>query len=364
MKTFLRQFRAWYVRHERAARAGAFAAGFLFDALTLPRIDLGYATLVLSAYLAIAAGGILLTAILAAGRLRLPATPRFLEWLELAVLFSFGNLMSGYAVLYAVSASFADSWPFLAMLLALFVGNELFRTFHRFLLFQLGMLFVALFSYLAFSLPILLSSIGTGVFLLSGALSLALFAAFAKLLERVDRARLRAMRRNLALTAAVIYTLFNVAYFGNLIPPIPLALRDIGVYHRVLTGTDGYTLVYEPAPWYLRFFSRTDSVYHRAEEEPVYVFSAIFAPTKLRTTIFHEWSRLDEEADAWVPRFRISFPIIGGRDGGYRGYSLAERVEPGRWRVAVAAERGQVIGRISFTVVPAAAAPALVTRVE
>ena len=42
---------------------------------------------------------------------------------------------------------------------------------------------------------------------------------------------------------------------------------------------------------------------------------------------------------------------MGGRDGGYRGYSVKRDPTAGHWRVNVVTEFGQVIGRVSFEVV-------------
>ena len=46
----------------------------------------------------------------------------------------------------------------------------------------------------------------------------------------------------------------------------------------------------------------------------------------------------------------MSFTLSGGRDEGYRGYSLTSNLAPGKWRVRMETERGQVMGRIGFTV--------------
>jgi hypothetical protein len=83
----------------------------------------------------------------------------------------------------------------------------------------------------------------------------------------------------------------------------------------------------------------------------VFVYGAVFAPTKLSTTIVHVWERYDDEEDAWREVGRIPFSIVGGRDGGYRGYSL-KQVTEGRYRVYVETQSGLVIGYISFIVEP------------
>jgi len=47
---------------------------------------------------------------------------------------------------------------------------------------------------------------------------------------------------------------------------------------------------------------------------------------------------------------RISFPLRGGRDEGYRGYSLKQNIFSGSWRVSVLAEDGRVISRKDFVI--------------
>src|SRR5438046_3026621 len=66
---------------------------------------------------------------------------------------------------------------------------------------------------------------------------------------------------------------------------------------------------------------------YRSPGERVYVFSAIFAPSGLSTIIFHEWQHYDENTKDWVTTNTEQFPIIGGRDGGYRGYSFKDNAE-------------------------------------
>jgi len=89
---------------------------------------------------------------------------------------------------------------------------------------------------------------------------------------------------------------------------------------------------------------------HIKKGEPVYVYSAVFAPTDLNTKIFHSWEYYDKVLDRWVKTDKIGFAIFGGRDGGYRGYSLKTSLVEGRWRVRVATERDQTLGRIEFDV--------------
>ncbi len=210
--------------------------------------------------------------------------------------------------------------------------------------------------------PVLLRRMGDGVFLLSGAFALALFALALRLLGRFGQGDAAGSRRALFPVVAMIFITFNFFYFNNMIPPIPLSLKEIGVYHEVSragspapsdAGRSGeYRLVYEAPPWYA-FGAATSKVFHRAGDEPAYAWSAVYAPTRLDTEVFHRWSYLDEAEGEWVSSTTVGFPISGGREEGYRGYSVKEGVFPGRWRVDVETPRGAVIGRFEFTVVDA-----------
>jgi len=53
----------------------------------------------------------------------------------------------------------------------------------------------------------------------------------------------------------------------------------------------------------------------------------------------------------------VTFPINGGRDGGYRGYTIKHNPEPGDWRVDINTSEGHLIGRITFKVERAAVPP-------
>ena len=80
----------------------------------------------------------------------------------------------------------------------------------------------------------------------------------------------------------------------------------------------------------------------------VFVYTAIFAPSKLNTRIYHHWEYYD--GDDWIEKDKLSFNIIGGRKDGYRGYSVKSAVEAGKWRVYVKTEQGKVLGRVSFKI--------------
>jgi hypothetical protein len=142
-----------------------------------------------------------------------------------------------------------------------------------------------------------------------------------------------------------------VFYFLNWIPPVPLSLRFGGIYHEVTKGEGGYHLTYEKVPWY-RPWQRSDDPY--LGDGPAYCFTAVFAPVDLTTTVYHRWQTrsfgAEGERRGYVTTDRIGFSIAGGRDDGYRGYTVKQQVAPGDWRVDVETADGRIIGRVAFRV--------------
>lgn len=334
----MQQYIALFQRYERYLFSLTLVVGFVVDNLTLTRIDLWLDNLVLIGYLAIAATGI---AVVNVSR----GWPGVLA--PYPIQYAFGGLFSGFVVFYSRSASWAASWPFLLALGVLLIGNEFFRTRYERLHFQAGIFFVALFSYAVFAVPVVVGKMGAAVFLLSGAISVACMALLLYLLFLASPARVREQQYVLARSVGVIFLVMNTLYFLNIIPPIPLALKEAGVYNRVERVAGDYILEREERPWYAFLLPNTLKV---PSGKPAYFYSAVFAPTRLNTEIVHHWQYFDDTTGEWVTALRVNLSIIGGRDGGYRTYSIKRNIAPGEWRVTVETPRGQVIGREKFRI--------------
>ncbi len=335
-------------------------AGFIADNLFLTkRVDLLLTNALLFSYLVIAGLGILLINLIQNGRLRHPLFIKTLPLLPVVAQFAFGGLFSGYLSLYSRSAGVSVSWIFIVALVVLIIGNERFAHFYARFLVQISLYFTVLFSFLIFFLPIVFHRIGPWMFLASGALALMVTGAYLALVFKLIP-QMREHSGRAVLAIAVIFVAFNILYFTNAIPPLPLALKQAGVYHAVMPQAGGgYLLSGEVVPWYEKYLNYAPT-FHGAPGAAVYAWSAIFAPSGLSTEILHQWQFYDTTRKQWTTTNTVSFPINGGRDGGYRGYS--EKINPasGPWRVNVVTQYGQIIGRISFTVVAASTTPPLV----
>src|SRR3989344_2393887 len=341
---------ALYERYERHISSFALIAGFIFDNLTLQRIDLLFEDLVMLSYLVISGGSIALLNYYHEYPPQKNLFVRIENLLPLFIQFTFGGLFSAFFIFYYRGATFSSSWLFMLILLSLLVGNEFFRTHYRKLTFQVSIYFLAIFSFFIFFVPVLLKTMGATVFVLSGAASLVFIYFFSLTLFKVVPKRYGASKINLRNSILSIFVLINILYFLNLIPPVPLSLKDAGVYYFIERVGENYIAIGEKKEWYesLPFF--IPETVNLETGSPLYVFSSVFAPTDLDTRIIHDWQYFSDQESKWISGTRITFPIIGGRDGGYRGFSKKESLFAGEWRVDVKTERNQIIGRVRFDI--------------
>lgn len=353
----------WVKANERHLSSLALIAGFVVDSLTLRRVDLLLENVVLVSYLGIAAVGIITINLVDAERMRGSVARVSGSLAPIALQFAFGGLFSAFFIFYTRSAALGESWLFLAFLLALLVGNERFRERYTRLVFQATVFFITLFSFFIFSVPVVLGVMGAWVFVVSGLVSLFVMGVLGALLARTAPERFLAARRMIFLWIGGAYVAINILYVTNVIPPIPLALKDSGVYHSVTrTAPGAYEVLDEPRSFLEKIMPyRT---VHIVPGEPIYAWSAVFAPTKLSTTVLHRWQYFDERKGSWVTTTQVPFTVSGGRDGGYRGYSLKTALAPGKWRVDVITPRGQVVGRMKFIVEYVETPPALHAEVR
>jgi hypothetical protein len=255
------------------------------------------------------------------------------------------------------------SWPFFLMLGAAFLANENLKSYYARLTFQLSFFFLSLFCFAIFILPVVLHAIGPFIFLLSGAVSLALLYLFLRFLPSgVDEKLSIGRRRTLNICIATIFVTINVLYFLNIIPPIPLSLQDASVHHAITRNAEGNYDVLSEDHGPLHFF-RLIEIVHARPGASVYVYSAIFSPTSLNTKIVHEW-QFYEPKRGWTTMSRVELPVRGGRGGGYRTYSVRNGITAGAWRVNVESPSGALLGRLRFNVALQAADPPLITQLK
>jgi len=336
--------------YERHISAAAMAGGFAFDNIAYGRVDHPVTQTLLIVYLGVAGVSIVLLHILVMHEeWQSDVVVKMRAYLPALTQFAFGSLWSAFLVFYARSGVFSGSWPFFLVLGAVFVGNEVFRQYHARLVFTATLFFFALLSYAIFMVPVFTHTIGELTFLLSGAAALLVFVLLLGLLNLLSRYTLGKIRSQILGGALGVFAAVNALYFLDVLPPLPLALQKVGVFHSVKRVGAVYVATEEKPSWtaWLGF----PQVVHAEPGKPIYVFSAVFAPIDLSTTIVHRWQRYDSKTGEWRTVQRIKYPILGGRKNGYRGYTKKTAPRQGLWRVDIDLDDGRMVGRTEFTVI-------------
>lgn len=358
------KLRRFLRKHQKYAPIVFFIGGFIFDTLTLGRIDRIYDLTVLCGHM------ISLTLTIYAynrmddGRWKGTWLERYEEFFPLAIQFFFGGLSSAYVIYFSRSVSLSKTASFFVILIILLLANEFLkrRISNKYL--QFNVYFFLNFTFLTFIVPVFLKDMGTSIFLISGLVSLGctlLLVLFTYYSSPTTRAEVKLGK--LIVLIFAIYLTINAFYFMKLIPPVPLALDEGIVAHNVQVEDDSYLVSYERNS--TRIFWRDHKFkFSYTPDQKVYIFSSIFAPTDLTKSIIHRWKWYNSAKGEWEFVEDISYKITGGRDDGFRGYTYKSNVRPGEWEVEVITEEELVLGVIDFKIIPAASINSkdLVTR--
>ena len=356
-------FKKLYEKHERVLIPSMLVFGVIVDFVTFQSIRISLALTLLSIYLVVAGATIAFINFYDAKLIKSSrALTRYFRLISpLIVQFTFGALLSASLIFYWFSGAISVSWPFILIIALLMVTNESLRHHYLRPVVQISVYYFILFSVFSLILPMVFNSINPWLFFSSGVLSLVVIYLYvlmlSKALDHIDFQKTR-----LQATVLVIFAFVNALYFLNIIPPIPLAVRESGVYHSLQRVGGDYAVQAEKTSLLQKLIP--GQTIHRTGTAPIYVFTAIYAPVDLDTRIMHDWQYFDKEEKRWVSRSRLSFNISGGRQDGYRGYSLKSNLQEGLWRVDVETERGQVLGRMLFRVVNVDEPPELVQEIK
>lgn len=319
----LQRIRPW-------APAAFFIGGFAWDALTLGRAIKPIDLWILLGYLTGAT--VILVAI---GR---EVQFRYAPYLNAVLQFFFGGIFSALFIFYFLSSSSFPSYVVVLGLAALLIGNEFLGSSYKKLTLSWSLFTLCAIMFFNFALAHLFRSISTFWFYVGTLLAALLVIA----LRQTSKRELGSARPAIAIAALLL-----ALHAFNFIPPVPLVKKQMFIGHDVRRTRDGYVAIVESPGW--RFWRTSSPVFHRSGNERVYCFTSVFVPREISTTVRHRWEYFD---DGWKTADLRSFPISGGRDSGYRGYTYKQNLIPGRWRVTAESESGAAIGILDFRVVP------------
>jgi len=335
----IHQTKQWFARYERVLIPGALILGTAVDFLTFKTLEIRTAFELLGVYAILACVSIAILNTQHGDRLRMCA--------KFCVQFTFGALLSASLVFYWYGGAFSVSWPVMLLLAILMISNEVLQKYYLHPVIQMGVLYFVLFSLFAIVLPFTFNSLSPMMFIGAGIAGFIIVWLFVLLLKERSENIYR-LQRHILFSLFTIFMGMNALYVANIIPPIPLSLREAGVYHTITRTAGGYTLSHESESFLDRWIP--GEVVHVEKPKSIVVFSSIFAPTELRTTIYHRWQKWNAVSEKWEDQDRIAYQISGGRSDGYRGYTIKSLVSGGKWRVRVETPRGQVLGDVRFFV--------------
>ena len=263
--------------------------------------------------------------------------------------FLLGGLLSSYFILFYKSASLANSVILIFILCILLVANEFpkFQALGRFL--RLSLFCICTICYFSCLLPTLWNHLGWSTFLASTFLSLSCMAYFTYILHRSIPTFWSLHKLRVLVPVLSIHLLFVLAYVFKVIPPVPLSVQQIGIYHHVEKKEGKYYLTHYKSPW--RFWERGDQQFYAEEGEAIYCFIRVFSPANFGDKLMLRWLHKNKSGE-WVTWDKIPIAVRGGRKKGFRGYAYKRNYQEGQWQIRVESSDEREISRIYLNVMP------------
>src|SRR5262249_11343197 len=157
----------------------------------------------------------------------------------------------------------------------------------------LGLCFLC---FAAAVVPIFIGSTGLGVFLLSVLAGSVPLAGAALWIGRSSPELHTRVRRQVLVPLGGVLVVFLGFYVFRLVPPVPLSIPFIGVYHNVEKSGNAYFLSHERPSW--RWWQTGDQDFLAQPGDKVYVYFRIFSPSRFADQVLMRWHR--EEAQGWT----------------------------------------------------------------
>ena len=342
------RFTRFRERHKRLEGVLFFVGGFCFDLLLLERIDSKLMLLHQGSYL------VLLSVLLGVDhRFSVRGEPvarfwrRVLHFRTEVIHFLFGTLLNAFLVFYFKAASGLFAFIFLMPLCAVLLANESPRFRKLGPVMRIALLGFALTSYLSYLLPVLAGFLSPYLFTAAALVSATVIYWLWRMYQLWTKDPAwsfgRAVLPSLLIQAALLSF-----YFLHLVPPVPLSLKWIGIYHDAERQGGKVRVLHMREPW--RFWEHGDQRFFARPGDRVFCVVRVFAPRHFRDGLNVRWAYHDRRL-GWQPTDAIPLTISGGQEEGWRGIAYKRNYVPGEWKVAIETDDSREVGAMHFTVV-------------
>lgn len=319
-----------------------FVCGFLFDLITLNRIDQGLMLIQQAVFLALILVFLFIEIKAKLGG-KLPAPVA--KYRVYILHFLFGSLLSAFAIFYFLSSSGLTSLLFVISIIALMFINELPQFQKLNIPFKVSLFSVCLISYLSYLTPTILGFLGIGPLMLSGIIFFLLMTLNSVILQKMTDDN-KFISKNFTTPSLITLAVFLGLYFLKVIPPVPLSIKKIGIYRSVEKADGKYILGHKNNPF--KFWQSGETDFHYQAGDKIYCFAGIFSPTNFSDQVKFKWFL--ETKNGWHLSDQVPIKISGGRDQGFRAFTYKSNIQAGNWRVKVLTKDEREIGRINFSV--------------
>lgn len=338
---------AFREKHEAKLDIAFFIGGFVFDAWMVSAPDELVAILQQIAYL-----------FLIATFIHFEMLYRLLKWRpegivakawpfrNLALHFLLGTLLNVYSIFYIKSASLFSSLIFLIIMLGIILANELPFVKKANLGLKVALHAICLFSFLSIVYPIAFGFVGVFPFGCAVATTIAFYYFQFRLLNKTVQDN-HILYRAIFAPAVSVIAIFSLFYFLGWIPPVPLSVKDQGVYHMIEKKDGKYLLSYEDNERH--FWQRTNSSFNGEPGDKIYFYAQIYSPARISDQVVVHWFQKDKK-DNWISTDKVPLKIQGGREEGFRGFAYKSNYTPGKWKIVVETSSEIEISRLYFDI--------------
>lgn len=269
---------------------------------------------------------------------------KFWQYHDLVIHFLFGSLLSIYTLFFYSSASAITSFFYIILLSLLMLANEIKTIRSIGVPVRVTLYSICVLSYFSYFYPILIGHIGPIPFWLGVLSSILVFALLWPMMVKNDAPK-EILKKHILYPLVVVHAFFVFAYYTSLIPPVPLAIKKIGVYYEVQKKDGKYIGKHLRPVW--NIWEKGSQNFNARAGDKVTIMLAIFSPSRFQDQIFLKWFRLNNK-DKWVQEDSIPLKILGGRRDGFRGFGTKQFYNLGEWRVRVETSDGREVGKIDL----------------